>query len=113
MKTRKKQCAACPWRVDATDHENDIPNYERGLHEKLTRTIAEPACLRQMAEPDLRLMGCHEHQGEAQVVCVGWLANQLGPGNNLALRMAALRNPDLGNFELVGDQHETLEDTLQ
>lgn len=113
MKTRNKQCQACPWRVDATDHESDIPNYDRELHKNLTVTIAEPASLRQMVEPNLRLMGCHEHQDpENQIVCVGWLANQLGPGNNLALRMAALQNPELGNFELVGEQHEKLEDTF-
>lgn len=51
-----------------------------------------------------------EHPG-AERVCVGWLANQLGPGNNLPLRLWASRNLT-EPLELVGEQHETFEDTL-
>lgn len=58
-----------------------------------------------------RKMACHETAVGKEAVCVGWLANQLGPGNNLALRMEAMtgRLPD---FELRGEQHARFEDTL-
>lgn len=44
--------------------------------------------------------------------CVGWLANQLGPGNNIALRLAVRVGRVSADFELVGKQHPRFEDTL-
>jgi hypothetical protein len=43
---------------------------------------------------------------------VGWLAHQLGPGNNIALRLAVMAGRIDGNVETVGPQHERFEDTL-
>jgi hypothetical protein len=43
---------------------------------------------------------------------VGWLAHQLGPGNNIGLRLAVISGRIDVNFELIGEQHETFEDTL-
>ncbi|MBV8720990.1 MAG: hypothetical protein JO277_02500 [Candidatus Eremiobacteraeota bacterium] len=47
-----------------------------------------------------------------ELPCVGWLAHQLGPGNNIALRMRAIADPRLYAFELDGEQHTRFEDTL-
>jgi len=106
--SRRKQCAKCPWRVDVDP--NDIPNgYSRELHAGLACTIAEPGAIRVGA---LRMMACHESKVGKEKPCVGWLANQLGPGNNIALRICALRDKSLANFRLVGEQHERFEDTL-
>lgn len=108
MSKPRKQCAKCPWRVD-TD-PNEIPNgYCERKHAALSKTIADPG--RFTAGP-LRLMACHETPVGRELPCVGWLAHQLGPGNNLGLRFAASRGHIDTNFELVGEQHERFEDTL-
>ncbi len=107
----RRQCAKCPWRVDADP--NDIPNgYCSTKHRGLTITIADPGSLRGMGGT-LRSMACHESnvQGKEKH-CVGWLMNQLGEGNNIPLRMAVARGQIDANVELVGEQHATLEDTF-
>lgn len=107
-KRKRKQCAKCPWRVDVDP--NDIPNgYCPKKHAALRDTIAEPGAL--VAGP-LHLMACHESPVGREIPCVGWLANQLGPGNNIALRLAACAGRIDTDFELVGEQHERFEDTL-
>lgn len=112
MSKRRVQCKACPWRVDCEPAE-DIPGgYCETKHKNLKSTIAEPGALR---FGPLRMMACHESPGEDSkrqpFVCVGWLANQLGPGNNIALRLRAATG-EFPDFELVGEQHERFEDTL-
>ena len=57
-------------------------------------------------------MACHESEPGDEKVCVGWLAHQLGPGNNIALRLAVSAGQVDADFELVGEQHERFEDTL-
>jgi hypothetical protein len=107
---RRKQCKACPWKV-STNPDRDIPGgYCRQKHRNLRSTIAEPGALR--VGSALRLMACHETTGGAELPCVGWLAHQLGPGNNIALRLAASRDKSLCAFELDGEQHARFEDTL-
>lgn len=103
----ERQCAKCPWKVTTNPH--DIPNgYDEEKHRLLERTIAEPASLFFSS----RAMACHERKDtDADRYCIGWLMHQLGPGNNIGLRMRML-NYDLSGVELDGDQHETFEDTL-
>jgi len=60
----------------------------------------------------VRIMACHEFPKGQERPCVGWLANQLGPGNNIALRLAAHTGRIDANVRTVGPQHETFEDTL-
>jgi hypothetical protein len=110
---RTAQCAKCPWRVDTDPH--DIPNgYCETKHAALADTIAAPGDIGSTLavlngrEP-LRIMACHETQ---DAHCVGWLAHQLGPGNNIALRMSMRSCENIGKLRLVGDQHQTFEDTL-
>ena len=38
--------------------------------------------------------------------------NQLGVGNNIALRLAMLDCENVGDLRTVGEQHECFEDTL-
>lgn len=107
MTVRKKQCKACPWKV-STVPERDIPNgYSQELHERLRRTIAEPGDCR----GSTRIMACHEHPPGGEVPCVGWVINQLGPGNNIGLRILAL-DGRFRDLEVDGPQHRHFEDTL-
>lgn len=108
MSKPRKQCKKCPWKTSTNPH--DIPNgYCERKHAALSATIAEPGSLRPNG---LRMMACHETPRGKEVACVGWLMNQLGPGNNLALRMAVMTGKIDDNVETVGPQHERFEDTL-
>lgn len=101
---RTAQCEKCPWRVDVDP--NDIPNgYSEDKHRALSCTIAEPGNLR----PSNRVMACHELD---QAHCVGWLMHQLGPGNNIGLRLQMLSCENAKAIRLRGEQHERFEDTL-
>lgn len=101
------QCEKCPWRK-STDPQ-DIPNgYSEALHRDLKSTIAEPGRLGSLGP----MMACHESPPGQERPCVGWLANQLGPGNNLPLRLAVMAGKVNGNVETVGPQHATFKDTL-
>lgn len=101
---RTAQCTKCPWRVDVDPH--DIPNgYCEKKHAALSSTIAEPGSLCDTG----KAMACHETDNAH---CVGWLMHQLGPGNNIALRMRIRNCENIGKVRLVGEQHQTFEDTL-
>ncbi len=56
-------------------------------------------------------MACHESSDGNESPCVGWLHNQLGVGNNIPLRIWAMKEK-IGKLTLIGEQHETFEDTL-
>ena len=106
MRIRKRQCVACPWKT-STVPERDIANgYSADAHRALKTTIAAPGSLE--AGP---LMACHESPVGREQVCAGWIAHQLGPGNNLVLRMRAM-DGRFDDIELDGPQHECFEDTL-
>lgn len=103
----KRQCKACPWKT-STKPARDIPGgYSQKKHRNLACTIAEPGSMR-----GTHWMACHESEPGAERVCVGWAVNQLGPGNNIALRIAALKDERLHDLETDGPQHERFEDTL-
>ena len=107
MKPRK-QCKKCPWRVDVDPH--DIPDgYCEIKHRNLKGTISSGLA---SIGKSLRLMACHETPAGAELPCVGWLVNQLGPGNNIGLRIAVAAGRVDANVETVGEQHERFEDTL-
>lgn len=101
---RVTQCAKCPWRIDVDPH--DIPNgYSEEKHRALESTIARPG--------DFHLSGsamaCHETD---DAHCIGWLVNQLGPGNNIGLRLRMMSCENAQLIKLHGPQHECFEDTL-
>jgi len=105
---RTVQCAKCPWKVDTDPF--DIPNgYSPDLHAGLRGTIAHHGF---KIGGGLRLMACHESAVGEETPCIGWLINQLGPGNNLALRIWAMRVENIGEARIVGEQHPCFEDTL-
>lgn len=105
----QRQCAKCPWKVSTNPH--DIPGgYDVEKHKHLANTIAEPGAFN--FDKPLRLMACHETGVGYDRPCVGWLANQMGDGNNLALRYAVIKGRINGNVILDGEQHARLEDTL-
>jgi Family of unknown function (DUF6283) len=105
---RTRQCKKCPWRKGVNPH--DIPNgYDLEKHRALACTIAEPGDISALFAGEQRVMACHEtHDAH----CLGWLMNQLGPGNNLALRVQMMTCENLSSVRLRGEQHETFADTL-
>ena len=106
-----KQCKACPWKK-STVPDRDIPGgYCETLHKGLANTIATPGSIEGLGGP-LYIMACHESTKTDPRICVGWAVHQLGPGNNIALRLKARHDTSLHNLQTVGPQHETLEDTL-
>lgn len=109
-KVQKRQCAKCPWKV--TTDPNEIPNgYSEARHKALRATIAEPG--RFAPNQSMRIMACHESAVGNEVICAGWLMHQLGPGNNLGLRMQVMAGKlDVEGVQLDGEQHERFEDTL-
>ncbi len=102
---RTTQCAKCPWRKDVDPR--DIPNgYCEKKHRGLEATIAEPG---RVNVGTLNVMACHEtHDAH----CIGWLVNQLGPGNNIGLRLQMVRCENSSKIKTVGEQHERFEDTI-
>lgn len=105
---RTKQCDKCPWRVDVDPHE--IPNgYSEEKHCALGSTIAKDGDLSFLAGGPIKVMACHE---EHRAHCVGWLMNQLGPGNNIGLRLHMMSCANRDKLKLIGEQHECFEDTL-
>ena len=105
---RTRQCAKCPWRTDVDPR--DIPNgYSEEKHRSLERTIAVEGDLSVLASGELPVMACHEmHESH----CIGWLSNQLGAGNNIALRVAAMSCENISEIETIGEQHARFEDTF-
>ena len=103
-----KQCKACPWKR-STVAARDIPGgYCRNKHANLRNTIAEPG---RFVPGPMRMMACHETPVGRESACVGWVAHQLGPGNNIGLRLLA-RDGRFNGIELDGEQCETFEETL-
>ena len=106
---RTTQCAKCPWKKSTNPRE--IPNgYCETKHKRLAETIADADnVMSQLSSETLVQMACHE-TGDAH--CIGWLMNQLGSGNNILLRMNMSSCTNAERITLVGEQHETFEDTL-
>lgn len=101
---RTTQCDKCPWRVGV--NPRDIPNgYCERKHAALIETIAAPGDIRGAA----KAFACHETD---DAHCIGWLMHQLGPGNNIGLRLQMITCENSGKIRLKGEQHQTFEDTL-
>lgn len=82
--------------------------YDEDVHQSLISTIAKPADLRGILG-DLESMACHAEQ---QAQCVGWLENQIGPGNNIGLRIRLMSCTNADQIKTFGKQHQRFEDTL-
>lgn len=105
-KSTVTQCKTCPWKIGC-DPLRDIPNgYSVELHEALRRTIKSG--LESLSEPG-RAMACHYAPPDASFPCAGWVHNQLGPGNNIRVRLAVAMG-ELPRPIVHGAQHETFDD---
>lgn len=107
MENKIKQCKSCPWRVDCVP-DKDIPGYNCNLHKGLDKTIRSGP--ESMLGP-LRVMACHYSKGGKERYCAGWLHNQVGPGNNIGVRLHIMQGT-MPVPEVDGEQHETFQDTL-
>lgn len=103
----RRQCKHCPWKV-GTDPREIPGGYSEEMHRRLTITISDGAG----SFGNNHVMACHETVTSKELHCVGWLVNQLGPGNNLGLRLKVMTGQIDANVEAVGPQHERLEDTF-
>ena len=104
------QCSKCPWRKDVDPF--NIPNgYTPEKHQALIETIAQKNPIEQLledSEKPLPIMACHEtHDAH----CIGFIHNQINR-NNIRLRMHLMFCENAEEIEIVGEQHETFEDTL-
>ena len=106
---RTKQCAKCPWKVSTNPH--DIPDgYSVEKHRALAKTIARPGDLSALfSGAPQTAFACHETE---DAHCIGWLVNQVGRGNNIALRLQMMTCENRNEIQTFGEQHETFEDTL-
>ncbi len=105
---RTSQCAKCPWRK-SVDPRTIPRGYCERKHEGLASTIAKPADLSSLQSNTLRIMACHESH---DAHCIGWLVNQIGVGNNLALRMHMMSCENGRSIKTIGEQHVRFTDTL-
>jgi hypothetical protein len=94
-------------RKQSSPYPNDH-NAQVDLHRALAATIAVPG----FAVGPGSAMACHEHPPGEEAHCVGWLMNQLGPGNNIALRLRMMSCENLGAVVREGPQHQRFEDIL-
>lgn len=100
---RPLQCQKCPWKR-AVD-PNDIPGgYDPEKHRALACTDGGDS---HIGAP-LRMMACHESEVGDEYACVGWLRQQLGPGNNLGLRLQVMFDRDAVIGDTVGDQYDSV-----
>jgi len=102
------QCKSCPWRIDCVP-DRDIPNYAPELHVGLDKTIRSG--LETMFQKERHIMACHYSKPGEEFPCAGWLANQLGSGNNIGVRLSVMTG-SMSTPEIDGPQHETFEETL-
>ncbi len=111
---QKKQCKNCPWRKQAK--KSQIPNYSKSLHEGLKDTIASDNTLEQLNEfaqsQTVKIMACHNSSKTELYHCIGWVYNQLGTGNNIALRISFMNCKNSDEIEIDGEQHTCFKDTF-
>lgn len=106
---RTKQCAKCPWKVSTNPRE--IPDgYCEIKHANLKDTISNNPF--DFLHRERKAMACHHSNGSDEMYCVGWLNNQLGPGNNIGIRLHMMNCENINELKIVGEQHEKFEYTL-
>lgn len=105
----RKQCKKCPW-LKATDPTTIPDGYDVEKHKALRCTIGKPGDVTTLFHP-LRIMACHESRTGREIPCIGWLDNQL-QNSNLGVRNAVRTGRLPADYELVGEQHATFDDTI-
>ena len=105
---RTKQCKGCPWKKSIDI--NTIPN---GLDKDMLFKMIEGAKNSENSlVPSLRIMSCHHSNDKDNMICIGWLHNQLGPGNNWMLRLKMRDCENISEIKVYGKQHEKFEDLI-
>jgi len=84
--SRIKQCAKCPWKTTTNPYEIPL-GYSEDLHNHLRSTIAQPDAVYDSVYDSVQAMACHESEIGKEEYCIGWIHNQLGKGNNIAMRL--------------------------
>ena len=112
---RTAQCQNCPWKVDSDPHA--IPGYDAEKHAGLISTIADPLDPfvgpgEEAFKPLINVMACHDSPVGEPEPCVGWLVHQIGPGNNIAVRIWMLGCENGHRLRTFGEQHQRFEDTI-
>lgn len=102
-----QQCSTCPWKLGST--VSDIPNYEESRHRGLDSTIADSLDWSDRTTN----MSCHYAKDGEPRYCIGWLSHQLGPGNNIGLRLQMLNCENIGDLVLDGPQVDSFDDTFK
>lgn len=105
------QCKTCPWRKDSRC--SDIPNYDIELHKSLRETIAVNDGNLSKINQQMKIMACHYSDDKNNIHCAGWLHNQLGVGNNIQLRVSMMRNKNISEIVIDGEQVDNFEDTFK
>jgi hypothetical protein len=113
---RTSQCKKCPWKV-STDPRTIPDGYCEIAHARLENTIADPGdpvghYFAVQRAGQIVNMACHHSSPGKEQICVGWLVNQIGPGNNIALRMKMRDCENIRDLKTAGEQHEHFKDTL-
>lgn len=103
-----KQCKTCPW-IEGNSVK-DIPNYDPNQHLALENTIASDLSF---GGQSVNCMACHHSKEGKENMCIGWLNNQLGVGNNIPLRLMMMNYENASDIEVVGDQRDNFEDTFK
>jgi hypothetical protein len=113
MKKLKRiiQCKNCPWLVGTNPCSDIKGDYSKELHRKLRKTIASKEIDIDL-DKTIHVMACHESRTGNEDMCVGWLSNQLGSGNNIRLRLIMM-NYEKFNLKLIGKNHKTFEETIK
>lgn len=101
---KRKQCRACPWRVDVKP-SRDVPKYGEGIYDRMRSTLRSG--LETLNGKPYIAMACHNQKDGAQLPCAGWLHNQLGVGNNIGVRLRVMAGT-LPAPVVFGAQHETV-----
>lgn len=108
---RTKQCAKCPWKKSTNPY--DIPDgYELEKHKNLSCTISKEGDLSSLGKNTMHVMACHHSKEGNEEHCIGWVHNQLGPGNNIMLRLQMRNCDNIQDLKVYGPQHDKFEDTL-
>lgn len=105
---RTVQCSKCPFKRCVNPF--DIPDgYSIERHKDLQNTIATD---KSPISNTIQVMACHNSTSNNMQHCIGWLHNQLGVGNNIALRLHVRSCENIGDMQIVGEQYDKFEDTI-
>lgn len=103
---RTKQCKGCPWK-ESIDPAT-IPNgFDYEVHQRLLDNTPEAG---EFNVTELHIMSCHHSNDRDGMMCIGWLENQLGVGNNIPLRFKMRNCTNIDQIKVYGKQKKDFRD---